>query len=134
MHQIIDVIDVFGTFIAAPYHNFLIVMQIAFRHFLYVAAHRCREKQRVAIVGELLKNGVDTIRKAHVKHLIGLIEHHIVHFIKHHYATINQVNQAPWRSNNDLCTMLNGLHLWANVGTSIHGYHMKCIDVLAEIF
>ena len=44
MYEIVDVVHVFCALITASYDDFLIVVKIAFGHFLHLTAHRCREK------------------------------------------------------------------------------------------
>ena len=51
VHHIEDMINVFGTLIAASHNYFLIIMQIALGHSLYVFAHCGREEQCVAVLG-----------------------------------------------------------------------------------
>ena len=81
IHHIIYVVHLFGTFVTTSYHNFLVVVQVVFGYLFNLPAHRCRKEQRVTIGRNALEYGVDALGKAHVQHLVGLIQHHVVHVV-----------------------------------------------------
>ena len=49
VHHIVYVVDVLGALVAAAHYDFLRVGKVVAGYFLYFAAHRCREEQRVAV-------------------------------------------------------------------------------------
>ena len=81
IHEIVYVIDLLCTLVTTSYDDFLIIIEVTFSNLFYLPTHRCREKQGVASSRKPLENLVDTVRKTHIEHLIGLIQHHVVHRI-----------------------------------------------------
>ena len=102
VHHIVNMVHVLGALVAAAHHDLLRVVQVALGYALYLAAHRSREEQRVAVVGYALQNGVDALREAHVEHFVSLVEHHVVGLVKMGYATVHQVYQSARRGHDDV--------------------------------
>ena len=65
-HHIVYVVHVFCTLVAASHHNFLRIMEVCSCYFLYLLAHRGREKQRVTFLWNACENGVHVLCEAHV--------------------------------------------------------------------
>ena len=133
VHHIIDMVHVFGPFVTAAHHDFLIVVQIFLSHALHLLAHRGREHQRVMLLGERFEDFVDTIRETHVQHLVGLVEHDVCHLFQVRKAAMHQVNESSWCSHNDLDTLLQGSHLWFDGCTTIYSLYMYAIHILGKV-
>ena len=114
VHEIIDVIDVLRALVARPDDDFAVVVQVGLGDSLDFAAHRGREHQRVALFGQMLENFVDALRKAHIQHFVGLVEHDFVHVAQVGFLAVDKVDEAARRRDDDLRSALQRPHLLHN--------------------
>ena len=129
LHQIVDVVDEFSTFISASHHDFLGIVEVVLADALDFLAHRGREQQRVALGRHFLKNGINALRESHRQHFVGFVEHHVFHLVQLCHATLHQINESSWCGNNHLYTFLQGANLRFDVGTAIHRQHVQTVNV-----
>ena len=132
IYQIVDVVYMLSTLVARTHYDFLVVVQVVEGNLLDVLAHGSREEQSVSIFRNVLKDGIDALREAHVQHLVSLIKHHVVHVLQLSHATINQIEQTARGSHDNLHTMLQGANLASDVGTAINCGNMQTVDVLGK--
>ena len=132
IYQIVDVVYMLSTLVARTHYDFLVVVQVVEGNLLDVLAHGSREEQGVSILRNVLKDGIDALREAHVQHLVSLIKHHVVHVLQLSHATINQIEQTARGSHDNLHTMLQGANLASDVGTAINCGNMQTVDVLGK--
>ena len=132
IYQIVDVVYMLSTLVARTHYDFLVVVQIVEGNLLDVLAHGSREEQSVSIFRNVLEDGIDALREAHVQHLVSLIKHHVVHVLQLSHATINQIEQTARGSHDNLHTMLQGANLASDVGTAINCGNMQTVDVLGK--
>ena len=105
-------------------------MQVFLGNSLDFAAHRSRKHQRIPFFGQMLENFVDTLRKAHVEHFVGLIEHDFTHVAQIGFLPIDKVDESAWRSYYNLCTVAQRANLLHDRRAAI-----DCHDVYArEVF
>ena len=133
MHHIIDVVHILGTLIARAHDDGLVILQVMLGHLLHLTAHRGREHQRGVLLRQRLEDLVDGIRETHVQHLVGLVEHDGAHSLQMGEAAILQVEQASWRSHDDLHALLQRPHLRLDGRTAIDGFHMNAVHVLRKV-
>ena len=91
--------------------------------------HRSRKKQGSALCRCFFENGLQIIFESHIEHLIGLIEHHIIHCLKIHLTPIHQVYESSWRSYNNLCTAAKLSYLLINGSTTIDSHDVETVDI-----
>ena len=132
IYQIVNVVYMLSTLVARTHYDFLVVVQVVEGNLLDVLAHGSREEQGVSILRHVLEDGIDTLREAHVQHLVSLIKHHVVHVLQLGHATINQIEQTARGSHDNLHTMLQGANLASDVGTAINCGNMQTVDVLGK--
>ena len=84
------------------------------------------------IFGQLLENGINTLRKTHVEHFVGLVEHDVVYVVELCYTTIDEVDQSSRCGHNNLNAMAQHAYLAADVGAAIHGRYVHTVDVLRK--
>ena len=132
IYQIVDVVYMLSTLVARTHYDFLVVVQVVEGNLLDVLAHGSREEQGVSIFRNVLEDGIDALREAHVQHLVSLIKHHVVHVLQLSHATINQIEQTARGSHDNLHTMLQGANLASDVGTAINCGNMQTVDVLGK--
>ena len=132
IYQIVDVVYMLSTLVARTHYDFLVVVQVVEGNLLDVLAHGSREEQSVSIFRNVLEDGIDALREAHVQHLVSLIKHHVVHVLQLSHATINQIEQTARGSHDNLHTMLQGANLASDVGTAINCGNMQTVDVLGK--
>ena len=124
IHQIIDMIHLLGTLVTTSNDNFLMIIQIISGNLFNLATHRCRKKQRITVSWNTLKDCIDTLGKAHVEHLIGLIEHHIIYLVELGNTTFHQVNKTSRRGNNYLCALAQLTYLHLDRCSTVHSSNM----------
>ena len=134
VHHIIDMIYVLCTLIAASHHNLLVVGKVVACYLLYLLAHGSREKQCVTVGWHTLKYSIDTFRESHVEHLVGLIQHHVVHLVKLSLATVHQVDESSWCGNDYLRAMAQLAYLVLNRCSAIYRHDVNTLHVLGEVF
>ena len=133
IHHIVDMVDVLSALVAAAHHDFLVVVQVVAGDGLDFLAHCGREKQRVAVGGHTFEYLVDALRESHVEHLVGLVEHHIAHFVEVCHATVHQVDESAGCGNDDLHAFFQGVDLVDNRGAAVDGHHPYAFHVFREI-
>ena len=133
VHHVIDVVDVLSTLVSASHHNLLVIVQIALGDALYLAAHGSREEQRVAVFRHTFQDLVNALRESHIQHLVGLVQHHVAHVVKHRHASFHQVDKTSWRSNNNLYTLAQGTYLLLDAGTAIDGLDVDAVQVFGKV-
>ena len=109
------------------------VVQIAQGYLLYLAAHRGREEQGVALLGQVFENLVDALREAHVEHLVGLVEHDGCHLCDVGLASVDQVDESSGRGHDDVRPVAQGAYLLLDAGTAIDGYHVHTFHIFREV-
>ena len=133
MHEVVDVVDMFGTFVPTTHYNLFMVAQIALGYALYLLAHSGREEQRVTLVRHTTEYLVDAIREAHCEHLVSLIKHHIRNIIEFCHSTMHEVDESTWCSYYNLHSLAQGLHLRYYIGTAIDSLNMNAWQVLGKV-
>ena len=89
LHHVIDVVHVLRSFVAAAHHDFLVVVQITFGDALNLRPHGGGEEQCLSVVGDAGQDFVDAVGKAHIEHLVRLVEHDVTHGFKMCHAAIH---------------------------------------------
>ena len=92
VYHIEHMVHVFASLVFGTYNNLFGIMQILFRDARNLRTHGGGEEQRIAVFRHIGQNGVDTVGKSHVQHLVGLIHYHILHGGKAHGAALHQVD------------------------------------------
>ena len=133
LHHIIDMVHVFSAFVARAHHNLLMVFQIVASHAFHLAAHRSREHERVVFGRQCLENVVDSVGKAHVQHLVGLVEHDVLNVFQMRVAAVLQVDESSRRGHDNLYTLAQGPHLLFDGSTAIDGLDVYAVHVFREV-
>ena len=84
------------------------------------------------LLGQLLKDSIDTIRETHIQHFVSLIKHNIAHLIELCNSTLYQINQTTWSSNDNLYTMFQSTNLRADSSTAINSCDIKMIYISTD--
>ena len=126
-------VHVLSTLIARAHHNLFVVVQVALGYALYLLTHGGREEQRITVFGNTLQNRIDALCKAHVQHLIGLIQHHVIYVIQLRYATVHQVNQSSGCCYDNLHTLAQCTNLLLDRRTTINGLDMDVVHIFREV-
>ena len=126
-------VHVLGTLVAAAHHNLFVVVQIAFGYLFNLLAHGGGEEERIAVFGHTGKNLVQTLREAHVEHLVSLVEHHVAHGVEACHAPVHQVDEAAWSGHDDLHTALDGMNLVLDGGAAVDSHDAHTLHVFREV-
>ena len=124
---------VFGALVAGAYHNFDGVVHEPFGYFCNLGGHRCREEQHLALLGHMREDVVDGVDKAHVEHLVGLVENHGVYVVEVHHAAVYQVDEASRRGHDNLDALAEGANLALYRRAAVDGQHLKAGSVFGHI-
>ena len=104
-------IHILCTLVAGADHHLLIIFQILLGHTLYGTTHGSREHQRAMLGRQRVEYLVDSIRKAHVQHLVSFIKHNIIDAFQLGITTVFQVDETTRRSHDDLGAFLQRTNL-----------------------
>ena len=116
--------------VARAHHNLLVVVQIVERYLLYLLAHRSREEQRVAVGRHVVEYLVDAVREAHVEHLVGLVEHNVLHGVELCGSAVHKVDKTARCSHDNLRSVLQRTHLVDDRRTAVYCYNVDSFNVL----
>ena len=130
--HVIDMVHILRTLIATADHDLLVVVEVALGHTLHLAAHRGREEQCVALLGNAFENLGDGVLESHVEHLVGLIKHHVAGVVETRLAPVHQVDEAARCSHDDLCAMTERTNLCLDTCATIDGDDMDMGDIARE--
>ena len=75
------------------------IAQVGARDFLDVVGHGGREQQRLAVLRDVFGDFAQRVDKAHVQHMVSLIQHQIAAGFQRHSAAFQQVDQAAGGGN-----------------------------------
>ena len=128
-HQIILVVYELGAFVARAHHDFLVVAQVVLGYLLYFLAHGGREEQGVAFLRHAFQYLVNAFGETHVEHLVGLVEHHVLHQVEPCRLAPHQVNEPARRGHDDLRPAFQGAYLALDIGSAIDGHHAETLDI-----
>ena len=79
--------------------------------------------------GNLLEDAADRWQEAHVRHLIGLVEHHDAHIVQGQRALFNEVLQAAWAGHHNVGAGLEVVDLSAVPHATVHGRRRHAIHM-----
>lgn len=77
----------------------------------HVLWHGSREKDDLGALWEELEDVVDLLSETARQHLVGLVEHEHLHAVGLEDAALDHVVDTAWSTDNDLWTVLEGLHV-----------------------
>ena len=76
---------------------------------------------------------VDGVDKAHVEHLVGLVENHGVYVVEVYHAAVYQVDEASRRGHDNLDALAEGANLALYRRAAVDGQHLKAGSVFGHI-
>ena len=76
---------------------------------------------------------VDVVDKAHVEHLVGLVENDRVDMFKIHLTALDEVKQAARRGHDDVHAAAQGAYLHLDAAAAIHGQDIESVDILGIV-
>ncbi len=94
--------------------------------------HGGREQRGLVRIGNLAQNQLHILPKAHVQHLVRLVQNYHVHIVQLHSPPAHVVHDAPRSSHNDLHT-LQAIDLSGNVLPAIYGKHLNAMHILGDL-
>ena len=94
-----------------------------------ILGHGGGEKDDLGGLGEQLEDVVDLLGETARQHLVGLVEDEHLHVVGLEDAALDHVLDTAGRADNDLGTVLEGLHVVANAGTANAGVALDVHEV-----
>ena len=121
-HLDLEVLDgLRGLALALAYHvHRHRLLEVVAREAFDVGRQGGREQKRLALLGRLLKDGLDGVGKAHAQHLVGLVEHGVLHGTQVEVAALEVVDQAPGRSDDHVGAAAQRVFLGAVGGAAVY--------------
>ena len=77
--------------------------------------HRRREHERVALLRQLLEDGVDLGHEPHVEHVVGFVEHQLLDVVELHGAALEMVEEPARSRDDDVRPLGERVHLVLDV-------------------
>ncbi len=92
--------------------------------------HRRRKQQHTTLLIHRRHNRLDILDKAHIEHLVGLVQHHIADRRQIERATTDVVQHTTGRTHHDIDTARQTTQLLANRRTAIDGRYRHSFFVI----
>ena len=110
MHNLRNLI---GRFAGGRYLDALGAFEIGIRNLVHQLRHGRRKQHGLALLWQMRRDLAQRVDKAHVEHLIRLIEHQEMRLFKRERAAIHQVDQTAGRRDKNVDAVLQtlGLHV-----------------------
>ena len=134
LDEIVDVVDVFSTFVSRADDNFLIVSEVVFGDALNFFSHGGGKEERVSFFGHAGKNLIDAFGKAHVQHFVGFVQHNVFDRIQARHTAVHQINQTTRCRHDDLSAFLQVANLTFNATATIDRNDMQMVNVARVVF
>ena len=81
------------------------------------------EERRLAIQGQCRQDLLEVVGKAHVEHLVGLVEDHHLHLVEADRAAIEVIHAAPGGRHHDVHAAGQSVELGGDRLATVHGHH-----------
>ena len=94
-----------------------------------VLGHGGGEQDNLGALGEELEDVVDLLGETAGQHLVGLVEDELLHAVGLEDAALDHVVDTAGGTDNDLGTLLEGLHVVADVGATNAGVALNLHEV-----
>ena len=131
--HIIYVAHILSPLVLRAYHEFNGAVHIILRYFCNLVGHSGREKQHLTVFRHISENAVDVVYKAHIEHLVGLVENHRMHVRQIYRSAFYQVQQTTRSGNDDMHTFFQRPYLALYARTAIYGQHLQIRSIFREI-
>ena len=95
--------------------------------------HGGGKEGRLPILRGVLQDGFDILPKAHVQHLIRLIQHHCVNPVHFDGVAAHMIHDSSRRAHNDLDTALQGTDLLVDVLAAVHRKQLDAVGVSGNL-
>ena len=96
-------------------------VEVTIDQHLDVVVKGCREQQTLAGGRRLVQQALDAGQKAHVGHVVRLVENGHFDSAETAMSLLNQVFEATWAGHNNVNTILEGVDLSAEAHASVNG-------------
>ena len=133
LDEIVGVIHVFSTFVAASDYNLLVIFEIALGDAFDLWSHGGREEESLTLFGEGGKDFVDAVGETHIEHFVGFVKDDVAYAVELCHLAVHQVDETTRSGNNDLTTLLELTDLSFDICTPINSYDVETIDVAAVV-
>ena len=88
---------------------------------LHLPADGGREEENLAVLCCLVEQSAHCGKESHVRHTVGLVEHHGRDIVEADVPALNQVFESSWASDHDVDALVKGAHLVAVAGATEDG-------------
>mmetsp|Transcript_31888 Transcript_31888/g.51287 ORF Transcript_31888/g.51287 Transcript_31888/m.51287 type:complete len:267 (+) Transcript_31888:357-1157(+) len=113
--KLLDTVEGYG----GPLHeNTHRLTHESFRYFKNFIGHGGREQANLNLGGHLLEDVVDLVAETSREHLICLVENKCVYLVYFDGPSTNHIKDTPWSTDNELDTLAEDVHIFADRGTA----------------
>ena len=106
--------DVLVALVAATNDDLARLLHVLAGDACDLLRHGGGEEQHVSVLGHFGQDGVDAVREAHVKHLVGLVEDYVADTAEIYRLSVQQVEQSAGRGHDHVYTFPQRLDLALN--------------------
>ena len=129
-NHVVDVADILVALVLTADDYLLGSLHILLGDSGDALRHSSREEEHVAVGRDSGEDGVDTLREAHVEHLVGLVHDYVADGGEVHRLALHEVEETARGSHHDVHAPLEGLNLALDAGAAIDRQHLEAVDVL----
>ena len=130
LNHIIIMTNICRSRVLLPYADAHRVFHVFVENLLNLGWHRRRKQQSVLVFWHILQDSVHVFLEAHVKHLVGLIEHHPLHVAEVDAIAAYHILQTTWRRHYDLRLLREALKLHLDACSTVYRHNKNLRDVL----
>ena len=123
VHHIVYVSHVLGAGVTRADDYLLRILHEALGNLRHLGGHRSREHQHRAVLGYMREDIDNRIDKAHVEHLVSLVEHHRMDTSEMYHSAVDEVDQTPRSSDYNLYSATQSPYLALDAAAAVHGQH-----------
>lgn len=100
-----------------------------------VGRHRCREKQRLAVLRNVFDDASQVVDEAHVHHGVRFVEHEVVQMLQVYETLVHKVEQTTGRGDHDInaAPKLLDLPLLADAAKQRHRKQLHSLGVAEDV-
>ena len=120
---------VFGHGLYGDFHRLVLILP-ANGHYILIGSGR--EHHQLTILWGGLDDGGDVLDKAHLEHLVRLVDHHGVHAVHARQAAVHHIQHTAGRSHHNLRLALELLHLLGNGLTAVQRSNARLGNIACQ--
>ncbi|CQB88398.1 Uncharacterised protein [Chlamydia trachomatis] len=128
-HHIVEMTDILINTLFIPHRHLHRLPHKLSYNSTNLLRHCRRKQQKTTLIRDFREDQHNILNKAHIQHLIRLIQYHIFNPLQRDGISSDQVQESPRSSHHHLCSPPHSLYLLLNRGATIDSHDPKVINV-----